>query len=302
MCQPGPRQAKFAYLNNLNIVLVSSYATHPNGLCLDAGAPQAPGNTVRLQPCGTATLFHQQWSYTPNGIVYGTNDGVNTNGLCLNITNPATQGSTVVLRNNNTTANDGRSACYGNASNNNRSFLPDNNVGAGAAGAANNQLVSYLAFSNCLDVPAYNVNSLTIDIYPCKQSPDAKNLEWNQLFYMPAGGTGVIYTKPTATSRYCIVAPALNNTNLYIRLAVCPANGVPVPANMTWRVRGSDGATYAQRYRIETTGTVAGYCMTTDPANLTKQVRIAPCNGGNAQKWNAEPDLVTPRLTDISES
>ncbi len=291
---PIAPQQEFAYAGNLNIVLVSV------GLCLDAGSSEAVGGTMKLHACGTTTQAYQQWSYSPNGIIYGTNDGVNNNGLCLTVTSPGGP-STITLNNNSATANDGHSACYGSASNDNRSFLPDSKVGAGAAGTATNQLVNFLAFSRCLDVPGYNTSAPDIHIYPCKQTPNPSNLEWNEVFYLPPSGTGVIYTMPTSTSRYCLVAPPLTDPNLYVTIAVCPATGAAVPDKMTWRVQGPGAATYYERYRIETTGTMTGDCLTTDPLNVAVEVRIAPCDGGSAQKWNAEPDLVTPQLADIGE-
>jgi hypothetical protein len=300
---PVPNQQKFAYLKNLNFVLVSSLATSTNGLCLDAGTPEVLNAQMKLQPCGASTLSQQQWSYSPNGLIFGTDNGSTTNSMCISVVTPGTANSIIGLANGTVNStSDGRQACDQGWQSDNRTYLPDSDVGAGAAGATSNQLVSYQAFSSCLDVPAYNVDSPTIGIYSCKQSPDPSKLEWNELFYMPAGGTGVIYTPNTATTKYCIVAPPLTDANKYIFLDPCPAAGVTPPDNMTWRVRGADAATYDEKYRIETTGTMKGYCLTIDPTVVTKQVRIAVCNGTNAQKWNAEPDLVTPSLTSIGES
>ncbi len=296
---PTTEQQTFAYAPNLTIVLVPSLRSYTNGLCLDAGPPGVLGATVRLQPCGSTTLVRQQWSYSANGVLLGTSNGSSTNGHCFNVVSPGSQGSSIVMGNNSQSAPDGNSACYLSSLTNQKSFFPDASVGAGAAGAATHQLVNYEAFSRCLDLKGGSVNEV-VQTYPCKQTPDPAQLDWNQLWRMPPTGVGIIYTDVPAQGRYCIVAPAAGDIDRYVTLDPCPPSGALVPERMTWRVRGSDAAVYAEKFRIETTGSMAGSCLAADLGG-TARVRATPCSADNAQKWNAEADLTTPRFSDLGE-
>jgi hypothetical protein len=294
-----PRQT-FAYARDLTVVLASSVESYPNGLCLDAGPPATLGAMVRLQLCGSTTLIRQQWSYSPNGVLLGTSDGADTNGYCFNVLNPASQGSPIVMGSDSQVAADGRPACFVETETNKKSFYPDANVGAGAAGAATRQLVNYEMFSRCLDLKRFDVDG-ALQTYPCKQTPDPGNLEWNQLWTIPPTGVGVIYTDVPDRGRYCIVAPAPGEVDHYVTLDPCPVVGAVVPDRMRWRVRGADASVYAEKYRIETTGSLAGSCLASDFGAVTARVRAVSCSADNAQKWNAEADVTTPRFSDVSE-
>jgi hypothetical protein len=298
--RPITARQTFAYARDLTLVLVSSLRSYPKGLCLDAGPPETLGAMVRLQLCGSTTLIRQQWSYSPNGVLLGTSDGAGTNGYCFNVQIPGSQGSSIVMGNNSQVAADGNSACFLASGTNQKSFHPDASVGAGAAGAATGQLVNYRMFGRCLDLRSYDVDG-TVQTYPCKQAPDPDNLEWNQLWVMPPTGVGVVYTDVPNRGRYCIVAPAAGDVDRYVTLDPCPPGGAVVPDRMRWRVRGSDAPVYAEKYRIESTGSVAGSCLTTDLGAVTARVRAVACSADNAQKWNAEADLTTPRFSDLGE-
>jgi hypothetical protein len=140
-----------------------------------------------------------------------------------------------------------------------------------------------------------------VQTYPCKQTPDPAQLDWNQLWTMPPSGVGIIYTNVPDLGRYCLVAPVAGDADRYVTLAPCPASGAIVPDRMRWRVRGPDAPVYAEKYRIETTGSLAGSCLATDLGAMRARVRAVPCSASDAQKWNAEADLTTPRFADVGE-
>ncbi len=294
---------KFAYTPELTIALMLPRGSNPDRLCLDAGAPGTLGAVVRLQLCGSTTLIRQQWSYSANGVVLGTSDGATTNGHCFTVRSPGAPNSDIIMGNGSQVGTDGNPACHLASSTHQKSFFPDGNVGAGAAGAATRQLVNYQMFSRCLDLRAGSVDvDVQVQTYPCKQTPDPAQLDWNQVWTLPPTGVGVIYTDAPGKGRYCIVAPAPGDAGSYVTLAPCPAAGAVVPDAMRWRVRGPDAAGYTEKYRIETTGGLAGSCLASDVvAEMRARVRAVPCSGDDAQKWNAEADLTMPRFSDVGE-
>lgn len=306
-CSSGSSQQKFAYMSNLNLVLVASKtASQPLGMCLDAGSPQAVGSVVKLQPCAATTQPKQQWSFNDGANFEGTADGRTLDGYCFNVQSPNTPGSFVVL------GSVAASTCH-KAYDNIETFSPDAAVGAGAAGAANSQLVNFSEFGRCLDVTEQNVSYSYLIAWPCKQAPDPTNVLWNQRWTLPSiaatasSGTGRITTNPSA-GLYCLQSPGTTAAGSYVKLTACPTG--TIPADLTWTVYTNTGS-YATSYRIMDSN---GYCLApTDPAatspdfypngqSISKSVLVV-CSGSTLQKWNAPANLLqsTP-LKDIGEN
>jgi hypothetical protein len=303
-CSSGSSQQKFAYNTNLTLSLVASKTpTMPLGMCLDAGTPHAVGKVVQLQPCAVTTKPQQQWSINDSANLEGTADGKTLDGYCFNVQSQNTPGSFVVL---------GSGATCHKGYDNIETFSPEASVGAGASGAAANQLVSFSQFGRCLDVTEQNVNYAYLIAWPCKQAPDPTNVLWNQKWLLPIipatldSATGRITTNPSS-GLYCLQSPASTAAGNYVKTIVCPA-GLP-PLNMTWTVYGDTGS-YTTSYRIMDG---YGYCLApTDPAAtppdlypkglLISKIVVAPCSGSTLQKWNAPPNILQSLpLKDIGE-
>jgi hypothetical protein len=307
LCSSGSAQQKFAYNKSLNLVLVSTQTNaQPLGMCLDAGTPHAANAIVRLQPCTTAALIQQQWSFNDNGNFMGTTDGRGLDGYCFNVQTPNQPNSLIILSTN----------CYGGYDNV-QNFQPDASVGAGAAGASSGQLVNFNEFGRCLDVPNFDVNAGEMIAWPCKQAPDPTLVGWNQRWTLPAavGGatsaTGAI-TANSGSALYCLTSPTTTAGNAWVSMSNATGQGcsstTPL-ANMTWTVYTST-ADYASSYRIMDS---YGNCLqAADPTvanpdffNAGLQVSnviVAACSGSTLQKWNAPPNIQQPLpLKDIGE-
>lgn len=306
-CTAGSSKQKFAYNQNLTLVLVASKTTTlPLGMCLDAGTPHAVGNLVQFQPCTATTIAQQQWSINDSANFEGTSNGTTLDGYCFNVQNPNVAGSFLIL------GSTGTSKCrksYDNIEN----FQPEAAVGAGAAGAATGQLVNFAEFGRCLDVTDQNVGSAFLIAWPCKQTPNPALITWNQKWALPAIATGdtsasgKIYTSPSA-GPYCLTSPLSTASGQYVKVLPCPTSGT-LPLNMTWTVYANTGV-YTTSYRIVDSN---GYCLApTDPdaaspdffskgQQISKSV-VATCNGSKLQKWNAPPNILDAlALKDLTE-
>jgi hypothetical protein len=307
-CSSGSSKQTFAYLSNLNLVLVSSKTTAmPLGMCLDAGSPHAVGSAVKLQQCASTTQPKQQWSYNDSTNFEGTSDGSTLDGYCIDVQSPNTAGSFVVL---GSIASGGcRSGGYDNI----QTWSPDAAVGAGAAGASSGQLVNFSEFGRCLDVTEQTVSYAYLIAWPCKQAPNAANVLWNQKWALPtiaataSSGTGRITTNPSG-GLYCLQSPGTTAAGSYVKLAACPVGSTP--ANLTWTVY-TDTGSYPTSYRIVDS---YGYCLApTDPSaaspdfyanghSISKSI-VTTCSGSTLQKWNAPPNLLQSLpLKDIGEN
>jgi hypothetical protein len=298
----------------LAIVLMSSVTlANPNGMCLYVNTPQGLNDTVRFQQClpPSATSLvraKQMWSINTSSNFEGTDLGVTLNGYCFNVQNPDVPGSLVIL---------GRSPNCQGSPNNRNGFSPDASVGAGAAGADNGQLVNYDQFGRCLDVTELNVNYFYMISWPCKQTPNPANLDWNQLWALPdidadADGvagreTGAITVQPTTGQRYCLRSPGSTDPSWHVVLQACP--GATNAPHLQWTVYGDTGV-YATSYRIVD---YQGYCLQpTDPdeippdlypsGNEISKIVVRECSSSTLQKWNAPPgQLEALPVTDIYE-
>ena len=310
-CTASKPAQKWAYNSTLTVSLVSTRVVDSSGvvisdgMCVDGGgSPEAAGTALVVQPCGTTTnLTQQRWSMNDNAGMQGTDNGTSLNNLCWAVNSPDTVGSSVVLG----------SQCAGtNGYDNKVSWQPEAAVGAGASGAAYNELVNYAQFGRCLDVTNQNVNSSYLIAWPCKQNPDPTKVSWNQRWTLPTltngTGTGRI-TTTTGGVTYCVTSPMATGTGKYVTVTPCPASGT---ADTTWTVRAKV-ATYAASYQIESTGAAAGLCLQpTDPAATPpdlaaegtgiSKIVVAPCTASTLQKWNAPPNVDAPSVKDQTEN
>ncbi len=305
-CSTGSPQQRFAYMMNLTLVLVASKTpVLPLGMCLDAGEPHEEGDGIQLQPCAVVTQPRQQWIHDSTNFE-GTEDGTTPDGFCFTAQSPDTPGSVVVL---------GRahgSVCQG-GDEPHLMFLPEAAAGAGAAGVASGQLVSFNQYGRCLKAPEQNVHSGLVFSSPCTQAPDPANVPWNQKWALPplpAGsvrGIGPITTTQPSGAPYCLQSPGSTGSGDYVRYEECPA-GAP-PPNMTWTVYTNTGS-YATSYRVEDG---YGYCLAPEdptgrPPELYPQgepatkVVVVACTGATLQKWNAPPTFLSSLpLKDVGE-
>lgn len=317
LCDAGSPQQTFAYNTNLTLSLVSSATGGmPQGMCLDTNAiPHVMDAAVTFQQCAITTQARQQWSFLSNATFVGTSNSQDLDGYCFNVQTPGSAGSpnAIVLRTGVPKCNS-PSVPF----NNERTFSPDRQVGAGAAGASTHQLVNFYEFGRCLDVPHPNWDDPELRspliAWPCKQSPDGTQILWNQRWQLPTIAdsnptAGLIRTQPDQESySICLVSPLVVAAATYVTLGKCPTSG-PDPAPMQWKVYGNTG-TYATSYTITDSN---GLCLApTDPdkaapdlydvGDKVSKVIVVNCSGSTLEKWNAPPYLSQPSpLKNIGE-
>jgi hypothetical protein len=292
---------RFSYQPNLTLALLD-VAGFPDGLCLDAGWPQKVGNVVRLQPCGSATLPQQQWSFNYAASYVGTDDGLTLNDKCFARKTGSSLDSTIVLNDMDDSLGYGTYQCDERFKGPNHTWDPSPQVGAAAAGLpVTHQLVNDAKYGRCLDVTLEDPDQTWEVVFPCKQDPQPRVRDWNQQWFLPEPGTvGPVYSN-TPKGPYCLTLPSLSGSSRIVDAKACtPASA---RANMTWRARGGDTLTYDEAFRVEGTGTWAGWCLApVEPVwdNTADKAGIAPCSGNDLQKWNAE-QVSTARFGGINE-
>jgi hypothetical protein len=299
---PVARQM-FGYQPNLTITLVTADpVSYPQGLCLDAGSSPAAKSVVKLQLCGTTTVLQQQWSYNYASGFFGTRDGKSLDDQCFSVDKPDVPGSRLVL--NDTHGNHGSNpACNTNYPSNIQTFVPDTDVGAGAAGLpVTKQLVNFGQFGRCLDVTNEDVRIQHEVVFQCKQNPDVEVRDWNQKWELPPSGVGQIWTT-APEGRYCLTMPTLGSPPLLVTVTNCTADNTS--ERLTWRIRGSATPTRDESYRIEGTGVYDGYCLGALPEapawQQADKAGITACTGSRLLKWNAVPDSSPFGFTSIGE-
>ena len=323
VCDGTDDKQKFAYVSNLNLVLVASRADGSRGMCLDA-AP-VHGEQVVFRACADPTVERQQWSLNDRANFEGTTSAAR-NQQCFHVVSPGTAGSRIVLY---ATANDPAGvsehdrACLRDYTIT-RSFQPEAAVGTGGAGATSNQLVNFEQFGRCFDVSGDNVHAAYMVIWPCKQSPNGV-VQWNQVWHLPAipegesSATGIIWLHSDRDNKnYCLTSPGrVNPPNYslsaasYPKLEICDPSA-PASGATKWTRRAATGV-FASAYRIETTyGAPTGttWCLApTDTAhdawdtgnNDVSKGTLAVCDGSRGQKWNADPMVLSSAVSDVSE-
>ena len=323
VCDSNDDKQKFAYVSNLNLVLVASRADGSRGMCLDA--PPVHGEQVVFRPCADPTVERQQWSLNDRANFEGTRNAARDQ-QCFHVVSPGIAGSTIVLH---ASADDPAGvsqydkAC-GDEYTVTRSFQPDPAVGTGGAGAKINQLVNFQQFGRCFDVSGNDVNEHYMVIWPCKQSPSGV-VQWNQVWHLPAipdggsSGTGIIWLHSDQDNRdYCLSSPGRLNpdrydpsTASYPKLVTCDPTA-PATAATTWTRRGATGV-FTTAYRIETTyGAPPGSSWCLAPTDTSfdywytgnrdvSKGTLAVCDGSRGQKWNADPMVLSSAVSDVSE-
>lgn len=265
-----------------------------NGLCL-----QVSGSTIRVNKCpatstGTAATG-QEWRSDQSSRL------ISSSGACLTLPS-ATSG--VAL----TSVACGSAGTY-------QAIAAAPTVGAGAAGAATNQLVNFAQFGRCLDVPNKSVNdgSTFMIIYPCKQKLDLVD-EWNQKFTPSPSLSAssslptVVQLKTTPSSpsvAYCLKSPATPAE----RVTVAPCT-TPVPNAMKWTYFTTQDAAgaelrYADKFTIREIqgdkrclGAGPDLYASTPPSNIAI---VAPCDGSAGQKWDSDPNVMPSRMQNTVE-
>jgi hypothetical protein len=306
-CSTGSGQQRFAYVKNLNLVLVASKTPAlPQGMCIDAGdIPHVAADPVQVQPCAAGTQPRQQWIHDSTNFE-GTADGTTSDKFCFTALSPDAPASFVVL--GKTTG----SVCQGGYEPH-LMFLPEAAAGTGAAGLASGQLVSFNQYGRCLTAPDANVHSGLVFSSPCAQAPDPANVPWNQKWALPplatgsVSGIGPITTTQPSGSLYCLRSPGPTTPGAYVTYEECPTGAPPV--YMTWTVY-TDTGSYATSYRV-----ADGYGNCLAPEDFTGQppelypqgvpatkIVVVPCTGSTLQKWDAPPTaLQSLPLRDIGE-
>lgn len=299
---PVAQQQAWSYGADLSIHLVSSVTSaYPNGLCLSTpptASQQNAGDAITLQPCATDgnAPWYQKWSINNASHLEGARrDLTNTDGLCINVASQAS-GQPLSLQ-----------TCYGGVTDAKQTWVPSPDVGAGMAGAPNDQIVNFQQFGRCMDVTDTDVNKGFLIAYTCKQNPDPSKVLWNQKFRYDST------TKQWVTnngSPYCLTSPrtAYNSATPgpYVTLTAC--NGT-IPPGTQWTQYGgtdADGNPLPPltKYTIQDE---SGYCLslTTGTADAYNgqysKVIVEACNGSMLQKWNASPDVKVPALQNIQE-
>ena len=297
---PVTQQQAWAYNSDLGIQLVSSVTSaYPNGLCVSTPlgqSKQVAGNALSLQPCSAigSAPWYQKWSVDNNAHLEGSKaDLSDIDGLCINA---ASQGAGVALT---------LATCAGGVTDPKQTWVPSPDVGAGMAGAPNSQMVNFQQFGRCMDVTNTNVNQGFLIAYTCKQDPNPSLVLWNQKFAPNAYGELVTNNG----SAYCLTSPMLpfvTGVGPYVTVTPCPPS--PTPA-VTWTKYGAlDGSGNAlpplQKYTLQDS---SGLCLslTTSTADAYNgqysKLIMATCDGSSLQKWDALPDVQSPRLTNLSE-
>ena len=310
-CTSPDDQIKFIYPRNLNLSLAKSRTTKlagaPYGTCITA-LVQTENAPVYLEPCISPKAPAQQWQYEVNQqTYYGTNDGINRSGYCLVMDQVGVVNSPIVLRSG---ANCGTAGAAGKA------FVPDANVGSGAAGINTGQLVNFEEVGRCLDLTeedpngGYFINKkLTpaLITYPCKQSFTG-SVFWNHKWTGPviptgdykAGGT--ISTTPDKGSfigqTYCLNSPGVPNG--YVWVSLCTGN----KPTMRWTVYGASPVGTEAYQVVDNSGLCLQAAGSLGPAFQYKtwsEVIVATCDGSGVQKWNAPRSWNPSPLTGIQE-
>jgi hypothetical protein len=310
-CTGADDQLKFIYPRNLSLSLSKSRTTKaagvPYGLCITA-LVQVNDAPAIFEPCAATKTPSQQWQYEVNQqTYYGTVDGSNRSGYCLNMQSPGVVNSPIVLRNGGNCGSAGASG---------KAFVPDANVGSGAAGINTGQLVNFAEVGRCLDLTEedpkggyFTSRGLlpALITYPCKQSFTG-SVFWNHKWSAPAipkgdyRATGQVSTTPDRGSyignAYCLNSPGPSGG--YVWVGLCSAN---TPA-MQWTVYEAAPLANEAYQVVDNWGHCLEAAGSLGPAYQYKtwsEVIVTTCDGSGIQKWNAPRSLGLGPLTGIQE-
>ena len=288
LCAAGDAAQTFVYNRRLQLVAANSIsASRPRGMCVQASGI---GATAVFRPCADPAPAAQQWSFIGTAMF----ESAATAGHCLTL-DGYSAGSAQTLQ-----------PCNGGTIWQLQVTGPDATTGAGAAGPATKQLVNFDQFGRCLDVTLSALEYAHLIIWPCKQSPDPADIDWNQRWTVPAPAangapsTGAITLQPSGEPQHCLRSPQSAAAGAYVVVIPCPSG--TLPANLRWTVYRHTGL-WTTSYRVRD---ASGLCLApTDPDaadpdlyllhghEISKSV-VRPCDDSTAQKWNADPFLLGP--------
>lgn len=299
----------FRYGSDLSLQLARPATTAaPYGLCVDSSAPST---TVTLQPClspGTAT-YNQQWIPDRYSVLAQTRPG--NSRFCLyvavgpvgNITISSTACGAVSA----TGVVSGNTASYVSTI----AWQPTPNVGDGAAGATQNQLVNLSQFGRCAHLLNFTVPAAMAILYPCEQVTAPAQVGGYQQFSYDAPTSHWVVTK--AGIQYCLTSAGLANDP--VSVAICSATAplqkwTDYGAALANQANASQWS-YAARYTIVdrnglclslSASAAGGYVdASTSPGTLYSKLTSQTCDGSAQQKWNADPDLKSAALKNTTE-
>jgi hypothetical protein len=287
---PEASQQVFVYRTDLTLQLLSSVTTStPNGMCLadynvkSTNANPAAGDNIKFAPCSAlgSPPYYEQWSFNDSGGFTASLTTSASNGTlssyCIDVATQTTNVTPTLV------------TCDGNVSSTRQAWVPEPDVGAGAAAAP--QFVNYSEFGRCLDITGQNVSSTYLIDYPCKQNPYASAVLWNQKFTTPtiasgsSSASGTFYTTKSGTN-YCMTSPLTSGG--YVTVKTCGS-----ASGQTWTFYNDDNSLpYRKKYTIvDSSGLCLG--LTTSAVTVWSIIDVETCSGKSAQKWNAVPTTVS---------
>jgi hypothetical protein len=267
VCDASDQRQSFSYRSDYSLALSAtqtSVSPPTGGFCLTT---VAPASSTTLQPCSGAAS--QRWAYNAAGqFQVEKADASAMSSYCVSSANAA--GATF-------SAVDCGSA---------RRWSPESEVGAGAAGAATLQLVNYLEFGRCLDIPGWDLNHYFDIVYPCKQNPLGpadNNQRWAY--------SSLTHTLVTQhDTGYCLSAPT--TTGDFVRTLPCSG-----AAAQTWTVNGDTGSRATSYTIVDYAGRCLGLGapVTNEGSGIAQWSTgvVAGCDASLGQKWNAPPGVLS---------
>ena len=169
-------------------------------------------------------------------------------------------------------------------------FDPAPSVGAGAASHFTNQIVNYAEFGRCMDVTEENISKPYMIVFPCKQDPTGTgaNLLWNHkwTYAEPPGAAVVGVAQDIRVVRsglgYCLTRQT-SASNTDVRFVLCTSSHDKFIRSTS---TGDPLTSYTFRLAADPSRCLAAV---PEPGQQWSHIRLVPCNGSSAQKWNAPP-------------
>lgn len=269
--------------------LTISLTGYGDSLCLYASPNNKTSTYITLQKCDGG--YQEVWSFNAAGEYQATSSSGTEISYCFvaaSDPNPAGVGTNIKLTTN---CNAGHDSLH--------TWQPDAKVGAGHAGDSTGQLVNYKEFGRCLDITGWNTNASELIDYPCKQTPDPKNVDANQKWITPNkfNPTGPIQSSCTNksgcnnSSNVCLQAGTKNVppvAGTWVLTKTCDSSN----KQQQWTSTGDSGSN-ATNYNFKTNN---GLCLSVDPTTATldsgipwSYIVVQTCDGSYWQKWNAPP-------------
>jgi Ricin-type beta-trefoil lectin domain len=272
-CVSGKAAQTWSYRTDYSIVLSGSQtATSPpsGGLCIAAVTNSSGSITgAGLQTC-VSGVWKQLWAYDDNGEFQGVNSTkTSLSGKCLTTNDVWGVGAQLTV-----------ATCDYNQDN----WTPDASVGAGAAGAATQQLINYGEYGRCLDITSWNLSTTWLIDYPCKQDPTSQ-VGWNQRWVWDSPNTKQLQSN-TSSGLYCLTAPATVGAYVVVR----PCDNTR--SDQRWNMLGDTGNRSTSYTIVDGYGRCLGLG---DPGpgrpdlSSWSSIITETCDGSYSQKWNAPP-------------